>query len=44
MDAIVAPWLCADVNMAVERQLFPLGGASLAPVTSRLVYRWQDMP
>jgi hypothetical protein len=27
VDAIIVPWLWADVNMAVERQLFPLGSA-----------------
>lgn len=27
MDAIFVPWLWADVNMAGERQLFPLGSA-----------------
>jgi len=29
MDAIFVPWLWADVNMAGERQLLPLGSANL---------------
>jgi hypothetical protein len=29
VDAIFVPWLWADVNMAGERQLFPLKNALL---------------
>jgi len=33
VDAIFGPWLWADVNIAGERHLFPLGSTSYGRIT-----------